>query len=103
MPKDLFSSFVSQLGANLILLVTTSVLGILSFYLSDKKQRRAFLDTRQSLEMKLVIEEQAREQVGKILIIIIINHQEPFPFPTVRLSLYPISLSLSLSIRSETL
>lgn len=37
---------------------------MLEFYLSDKKQRRAFIDTRQSLEMKLVIEEQAKEQVG---------------------------------------
>lgn len=54
-----------QLGANLILLLTTNALGILSFYLSDRKQRRAFLDTRQSLEMKLVIEEQAKEQVSR--------------------------------------
>jgi len=60
-----------QLGANLILLVTTNVLGILSFYLSDKKQRRAFLDTRQSLEMKLVIEEQAKEQVRTAALVIL--------------------------------
>jgi len=41
----------------------TNLMGLVSFYLSDKKQRRAFIDTRQSLEMKLVIEEQAKEQV----------------------------------------
>jgi hypothetical protein len=53
-----------QIGANIILLIMTNLMGLVSFYLSDKKQRRAFIDTRQSLEMKLVIEEQAREQVS---------------------------------------
>jgi len=52
-----------QIGANLILLAITNLMGMLAFYVNDKKQRRAFIDTRQSLEMKLVIEEQAKEQV----------------------------------------
>jgi hypothetical protein len=43
--------------------LTANLLGLTSYYLADKQQRRAFLETRQSLEMKLVIEEQSTEQV----------------------------------------
>lgn len=32
--------------------------------MEEKQHRRAFLETRQSLEVKLVIEEQSAEQVG---------------------------------------
>ena len=49
--------------ANCLLLLTANLLGLTSYYLADKQQRRAFLETRQSLEMKLVIEEQSTEQV----------------------------------------
>jgi len=49
--------------ANCFLLLTANLLGLTSYYLADKQQRRAFLETRQSLEMKLVIEEQSTEQV----------------------------------------
>ncbi|OXA58650.1 Adenylate cyclase type 3 [Folsomia candida] len=56
-----------QIGANIILLVMTNLMGLVSFYLSDKKQRRAFLDTRQSLEMKLLMEEQSKEQERLLL------------------------------------
>ncbi|KAJ9591892.1 hypothetical protein L9F63_001567, partial [Diploptera punctata] len=48
--------------ANCLLLLTANLLGLTSYYLADKQQRRAFLETRQSLEMKLVIEEQSAEQ-----------------------------------------
>ncbi|ODN06161.1 Adenylate cyclase type 3 [Orchesella cincta] len=56
-----------NIGADIILIVITNLMGVLEFYLSDKKQRRAFIDTRQSLEMKLVIEEQANEQERLLL------------------------------------
>jgi hypothetical protein len=52
-----------QVIANCLLLLTANLLGLTSYYLADKQQRRAFLETRQSLEMKLVIEEQSAEQV----------------------------------------
>lgn len=55
-----------KIAADIILIIITNILGMLEFYLSDKKQRRAFIDTRQSLEMKLVIEEQAKEQVHSL-------------------------------------
>lgn len=56
-----------KIAADIILIIITNILGMLEFYLSDKKQRRAFIDTRQSLEMKLVIEEQAKEQVHLLI------------------------------------
>ena len=38
-------------------------LGLVAYLVADIRQRRAFLDTRQSFEMRLTIEDQAREQV----------------------------------------
>nr|CAD7400967.1 unnamed protein product [Timema cristinae] len=52
----------TEIAANCLLLLTANLLGLTSYYLADKQQRRAFLETRQSLEMKLVIEEQSAEQ-----------------------------------------
>ncbi|XP_018006383.1 uncharacterized protein LOC108664322 [Hyalella azteca] len=39
----------------------------MSYFFTDKKHRRAFLETRQSLEVKMVIEEQSREQEHLLL------------------------------------
>ncbi|KAF4526184.1 hypothetical protein B566_EDAN001867 [Ephemera danica] len=58
---------VLQVGANCALLLATNVLGLTSYFLSDKQQRRAFLETRQSLEVKLLIEEQSAEQERLLL------------------------------------
>jgi adenylate cyclase 3 len=49
---------------NVLLLLGSISLGLLAYLVSDSRQRRAFLDTRQSFEMRLTIEEQAREQVN---------------------------------------
>lgn len=63
----LFTIFVDfQHTANCILLLTANALGLTSYFVEEKQQRRAFLETRQSLEVKLVIEEQSAEQVGTL-------------------------------------
>lgn len=49
--------------ANVILLSTAAVIGLLCYFLGEAKQRRAFLEAKQSLEVKMVIEEQSAEQV----------------------------------------
>ncbi|KAG6798245.1 adenylate cyclase 3 [Apis mellifera caucasica] len=55
----------------LVLTVTLSasamVLGLSSYSLTEFQQRRAFLETRQSLEVQLVIEEQSTEQERLLL------------------------------------
>ncbi|KAK4879699.1 hypothetical protein RN001_007845 [Aquatica leii] len=53
--------------SNCILLLTANLLGLTSYFVEDKQQRRAFLETRQSLEVKLVIEEQSDEQERLLL------------------------------------
>jgi len=53
----------------------------MSFFFYERQQRRAFLETRQSLEVKLVLEEESQEQV--------LNST---------FSLLSLSLSLSLSL-----
>lgn len=55
--------FHVQLATNSVLLLASNCLGLLSYFLADKQQRTAFLETRQCLEMKMVIEEQSTEQV----------------------------------------
>lgn len=47
--------------------VSAMVLGVSSYSLTEFQQRRAFLETRQSLEVQLVIEEQSTEQERLLL------------------------------------
>lgn len=49
--------------ANGILMATAAAIGLLCYFLGETKQRRAFLEAKQSLEVKMVIEEQSAEQV----------------------------------------
>lgn len=51
---------------NGILMATAAVIGLLCYFLGEAKQRRAFLEAKQSLEVKMVIEEQSAEQVNKM-------------------------------------
>ncbi|XP_050439426.1 adenylate cyclase type 3 [Adelges cooleyi] len=56
-----------HLATNSVLLLASNCLGLLSYFLADKQQRTAFLETRQCLEMKMVIEEQSAEQERLLL------------------------------------
>lgn len=38
--------------------------GVMSFYMADRKYRTAFLEARQSLQVKLTLEEQSTQQVS---------------------------------------
>lgn len=43
--------------------VCAITVGIMSYYMADRKHRKAFLEARQSLEVKLNLEEQSQQQV----------------------------------------
>lgn len=45
-------------------MLTAAAIGLLCYYLAEAKHRRAFLEAKQSLEVKMVIEEQSAEQVS---------------------------------------
>ncbi|CAB0005675.1 unnamed protein product [Nesidiocoris tenuis] len=62
-----FYYFLFQIAANTLLMIGANLLGLLSSYLEDVQQKKAFLDTKQCLEMKLVIEEQSDEQERLLL------------------------------------
>lgn len=64
-----------QLATNAVLLLASNCLGLLSYFLADKQQRTAFLETRQCLEMKMVIEEQSAEQVRNVRTAVVIVHK----------------------------
>lgn len=56
---------MSQLLANVAIYFCAITVGIMSYYMADRKHRKAFLEARQSLEVKLNLEEQSQQQVRK--------------------------------------
>ncbi|MED6294532.1 hypothetical protein CHARACLAT_021967, partial [Characodon lateralis] len=53
---------VRQLLANVMLYLCAAMVGVMSFYMADRKYRTAFLEARQSLQIKLTLEEQSTQQ-----------------------------------------
>ncbi|XP_076612767.1 adenylate cyclase type 3-like isoform X2 [Chaetodon auriga] len=61
---------VRQLLANVMLYLCAATVGVMSFYMADRKYRTAFLEARQSLEVKLTLEEQSTQQEELLLSIL---------------------------------
>lgn len=55
----------SQQVANVSLILTAALIGGLCYILGEGKHRRAFVEAKQSLEVKTLIEEQSAEQVRR--------------------------------------
>lgn len=47
-------------------MITAASIGLLCYFMGESKHKRAFLEAKQSLEVKMVIEEQSAEQVPTI-------------------------------------
>lgn len=54
-----------QAAANAVLIATAALIGLLYYFMGEAKQKRAFLEAKKSLEVKMVIEEQSAEQVSR--------------------------------------
>lgn len=52
-----------QILASVSLYLCAIIVGITSYYMADRKHRKAFLEARQSLEVKMNLEEQSQQQV----------------------------------------
>ncbi|XP_041063857.1 adenylate cyclase type 3 [Carcharodon carcharias] len=59
-----------QLLANISIYLGAITVGIMSYYMADRKHRKAFLEARQSLEVKLNLEEQSQQQERLLLSIL---------------------------------
>ncbi|KAI1885533.1 hypothetical protein AGOR_G00204760 [Albula goreensis] len=59
-----------QLLANVMIYLCAITVGIMSYYMADRKHRKAFLEARQSLEVKLNLEEQSQQQERLLLSIL---------------------------------
>ncbi|XP_050076662.1 adenylate cyclase type 3 [Anopheles maculipalpis] len=59
--------FWEQQVANVLLLIAATLIGLLCYFLAEAKQRRAFLEAKQGLEVKMLIEEQSAEQERLLL------------------------------------
>lgn len=53
-----------QLLASVMLYLCAAMVGVMSYYMADRKYRMAFLEARRSLEVKLTLEEQSTQQVN---------------------------------------
>lgn len=68
MPSPLsFSLLGAQILANVFLYLCAITVGVMSYYMADRKHRKAFLEARQSLEVKMNLEEQSQQQVRPFL------------------------------------
>ncbi|KAM9339702.1 adenylate cyclase type 3 [Symphorus nematophorus] len=61
---------VRQLLANVMLYLCATTVGVMAYYMADRKYRTAFLEARQSLEVKLTLEEQSTQQEELLLSIL---------------------------------
>uniref|UniRef100_A0A668AMW6 Adenylate cyclase type 3 n=1 Tax=Myripristis murdjan TaxID=586833 RepID=A0A668AMW6_9TELE len=60
----------AELLANIVIYVCAITVGVMSYYMADRKHRKAFLEARQSLEVKLNLEEQSQQQERLLLSIL---------------------------------
>lgn len=58
------TSHMPKLLAFILLVVGINLIGVMSFFFYERQQRAAFLETRQSLETKLTLEQESQEQVS---------------------------------------
>lgn len=66
-PSQAAAHLVQQMSCDALLLATAMALGLTAYFVEDAQQRRAFIETRRSLEVKLVIDEQSAEQERLLL------------------------------------
>uniref|UniRef100_A0A672L2C6 adenylate cyclase n=1 Tax=Sinocyclocheilus grahami TaxID=75366 RepID=A0A672L2C6_SINGR len=64
------AAFGRQLLANIVIYFCAITVGVMSYYMADRKHRKAFLEARQSLEVKLNLEEQSQQQERLLLSIL---------------------------------
>ncbi|CAH1775304.1 unnamed protein product [Owenia fusiformis] len=57
----------NAVGANIFLFLCANILGIISYFFNDINQRKAFLETKASLNVKIIIEEGSKEQERLLL------------------------------------
>ncbi|XP_067387414.1 adenylate cyclase type 3 isoform X3 [Emydura macquarii macquarii] len=63
-------ALLRQILSNVAIYLCTITVGIMSYYMADRKHRKAFLEARQSLEVKLNLEEQSQQQERLMLSIL---------------------------------
>uniref|UniRef100_A0A674NWM6 Adenylate cyclase type 3 n=1 Tax=Takifugu rubripes TaxID=31033 RepID=A0A674NWM6_TAKRU len=61
---------VRQLLASVMLYLCAATMGVMSYYMADRKYRMAFLEARRSLEVKVTLEEQSTQQEELLLSIL---------------------------------
>ncbi|XP_053957925.1 adenylate cyclase type 3 [Anastrepha ludens] len=60
-------NFIQQILANVVMVFTAAIIGLMYYFMGEAKQKRAFLEAKKSLEVKMIIEEQSAEQERLLL------------------------------------
>ncbi|XP_076872754.1 adenylate cyclase type 3 isoform X2 [Brachyhypopomus gauderio] len=68
--QDNLQMLVRQLVANVMLYFGAMVVGVMSYFMADRKYRTAFLEAKQSLEVRLTLGEQSQQQEELLLSIL---------------------------------
>uniref|UniRef100_A0A803Y4F3 Adenylate cyclase type 3 n=1 Tax=Meleagris gallopavo TaxID=9103 RepID=A0A803Y4F3_MELGA len=63
-------TLLRQILSNIAIYLCAITVGTMSYYMADRKHRKAFLEARQSLEVKLNLEEQSQQQERLMLSIL---------------------------------
>ncbi|NXP80487.1 ADCY3 cyclase, partial [Ramphastos sulfuratus] len=63
-------TLLRQILSNVAIYLCSITVGTMSYYMADRKHRKAFLEARQSLEVKLNLEEQSQQQERLMLSIL---------------------------------
>ncbi|KAK0681056.1 ADCY3 cyclase, partial [Pygoscelis papua] len=63
-------ALLRQILSNIAIYLCAITVGTMSYYMADRKHRKAFLEARQSLEVKLNLEEQSQQQERLMLSIL---------------------------------
>ncbi|XP_072550639.1 adenylate cyclase type 3 isoform X2 [Salminus brasiliensis] len=68
--QEYLQILIRQLVANMMLYLGAMVVGVMSYFMADRKYRTAFLEAKQSLEVRLTLEEQSQQQEELLLSIL---------------------------------
>uniref|UniRef100_A0A3B4DEY7 Adenylate cyclase type 3 n=1 Tax=Pygocentrus nattereri TaxID=42514 RepID=A0A3B4DEY7_PYGNA len=68
--QDNLQMLIRQLVANMMLYLGAMVVGVMSYFMADRKYRTAFMEAKQSLEVRMTLEEQSQQQEELLLSIL---------------------------------
>ena len=80
--------FNLQLGANALHFLAANLIGLIDFIVTDVNQRKAFMETREALNVKISLEQQNKEQVYLLFSSAFLRIFMPISIPSFHSNIY---------------